>query len=99
MHETPSLNQDPAGRHRYVWAQAGDASALLGLAFDNVAQLIVFSTLLIGVFRFPAELVLRRMLPGTALGVLFGDLIYTWLAFRLARRSGRGDVTAMPLGI
>ena len=28
-----------------------------------------------------------------------GDLVYTWLAFRLARRSGRSDVTAMPLGL
>ena len=39
------------------------------------------------------------MIPGTALGVVAGDLVYTWLAFRLARRSGRGDVTAMPLGL
>src|SRR5262249_1761961 len=33
------------------------------------------------------------------LGVLLGDLVYTWMAFRLARRSGRDDVTAMPLGL
>jgi AGZA family xanthine/uracil permease-like MFS transporter len=26
-------------------------------------------------------------------------LVYTWLAFRLARRNGRSDVTAMPLGL
>ena len=39
------------------------------------------------------------MIPGTALGVVAGDLVYTWLAFRLARRSGRSDVTAMPLGL
>ena len=39
------------------------------------------------------------MIPGTALGVLLGDLVYTWMAFRLARRSGRIDVTAMPLGL
>src|SRR5262247_2513743 len=39
------------------------------------------------------------MVPGTALGVLAGDLAYTWLAVRLMRRSGRGDVTAMPFGI
>jgi AGZA family xanthine/uracil permease-like MFS transporter len=39
------------------------------------------------------------MFPGTALGVLFGDLVYTWMAFRLARREGRDDVTAMPLGL
>jgi adenine/guanine/hypoxanthine permease len=48
---------------------------------------------------FPADLVLGRMLPGTALGVLAGDLAYTAMAVRLARRSGRDDVTAMPFGI
>lgn len=84
---------------RYAWARAGDVSAFLGLMFDNVAQLIVFSTILIQVFGYPAELVLTKMLPGTAFGVLVGDLLYTWLAFRLAKRTGRSDVTAMPLGI
>jgi AGZA family xanthine/uracil permease-like MFS transporter len=39
------------------------------------------------------------MVPGTALGVLVGDLAYTWLAVRLMRRTGREDVTAMPFGI
>ena len=84
---------------RYRWVRAGDFSAFLGLSFDNIAQLIVFSTLLIHVFGYPADIVLGRMLPGTAAGVLVGDLIYTWLAVRLARREGRDDVTAMPLGI
>jgi AGZA family xanthine/uracil permease-like MFS transporter len=51
------------------------------------------------VFGFPADLVLGRMLPGTALGVLVGDLAYTVMAVRLARRTGREDVTAMPFGI
>ena len=50
-------------------------------------------------FGFPADLVLGRMLPGTALGVLVGDLAYTAMAVRLARRTGRDDVTAMPFGI
>jgi AGZA family xanthine/uracil permease-like MFS transporter len=39
------------------------------------------------------------MLPGTALGVLAGDLAYTVMAVRLMRRTGRADVTAMPFGI
>ncbi len=39
------------------------------------------------------------MVPGTALGVLAGDLVYTWLAIRLMRRTRRDDVTAMPFGI
>src|SRR5262249_40723283 len=45
------------------------------------------------------EFVLTRMIPGSAMGVLIGDLVYTWKAFRLARRLGRTDVTAMPLGL
>jgi adenine/guanine/hypoxanthine permease len=53
----------------------------------------------VGAFGFPADLVLGRMLPGTALGVLIGDLAYTAIAIRLARRCGRDDVTAMPFGI
>src|SRR5207245_12401 len=47
----------------------------------------------------PADLVLGRMVPGTARGVLVGDLAYTWLAVRLRQRTGRDDVTAMPFGI
>ena len=39
------------------------------------------------------------MFPGTALGVMFGDVVYTVMAIRLARRTGRDDVTAMPLGL
>jgi AGZA family xanthine/uracil permease-like MFS transporter len=39
------------------------------------------------------------MVPGTAFGVLVGDLLYTWLAFRLAARQSRQNVCAMPFGI
>ena len=49
--------------------------------------------------RFSREFVVTQMIPGTALGVLLGDLAYTWMAFRLARRTGHTGVTAMPLGL
>jgi AGZA family xanthine/uracil permease-like MFS transporter len=81
------------------WYAAGDWSAFFGLALDNLTQLVILSSLLIGVFGFPADLVLHVMVPGTAAGVLVGDLAYTWLALRLMRRTGRADVTAMPFGI
>ncbi|MGH7392437.1 MAG: MFS transporter [Candidatus Rokuibacteriota bacterium] len=81
------------------WIRPGDLNGFLGLALDNTTNLVILSSLLIGVFGFPADLVLSRMVPGTALGVLVGDLAYTWLAVRLMRRTGREDVTAMPFGI
>jgi AGZA family xanthine/uracil permease-like MFS transporter len=81
------------------WYAPGDGNAFFGLVLDNLTQLVILSTLLISVFGFPADLVLRVMVPGTAAGVLVGDLAYTWLAIRLMRSSGREDVTAMPFGI
>ena len=81
------------------WWAPGDWNAFCGLALDNVSLFVILSGLLIGVFRFPPDLVLHVMVPGTALGVLVGDLAYTWLAVRLMRRTGREDVTAMPFGI
>ena len=39
------------------------------------------------------------MFPSTALGVVVGDAVYTWMAFRLAKKTGNTKVTAMPLGL
>ena len=83
----------------YKWAAAGDINAFFGLMLDNVTNLAVLAGILVFGFGFPAQLVYTRMFPGTALGVMFGDLVYTWMAFRLAARTGRDDVTAMPLGL
>jgi AGZA family xanthine/uracil permease-like MFS transporter len=84
---------------RYRWATAGDVNAFFGLMLDNVMNLVILAGILIFVFGFPEDLVYTRMFPGTALGVMFGDLVYTWMAFRLAARERRSDVTAMPLGL
>ena len=66
---------------------------------DNIGVMILMGSLLVAAFNLPGTFVLTRMIPGTAVGVLVGDLIYTAMAFRLARRTGRTDVTAMPLGL
>lgn len=83
---------------RYAWATAGDVNAFCGLALDNIANMVLTVGFLSASFGFPANFVLHYMIPGTALGVLAGDLYFTWMAFRLAKRTGR-DVTAMPLGL
>lgn len=84
---------------RYRWAAIGDLNAFFGLMLDNVTNLVFLAQILILVFQFPADIVYTRMFPGTAFGVLVGDLIYTWMAFRLARRTQNAQVTAMPLGL
>jgi AGZA family xanthine/uracil permease-like MFS transporter len=94
---------------RYHWAAWGDVNSFFGLMLDNVAVMVILysivssgdaaQNLTLNNIKFTPEFVVTRMIPGTALGVLVGDLVYTWMAFRLARRQGRPDVTAMPLGL
>lgn len=81
------------------WFVAGDLNGFFGLVVDNLSILGFIAMALVGIFRFPAEVVFGRMFPGTAFGVLVGNLAYTWMARRLAARTGREDVTAMPLGL
>lgn len=84
---------------KYKWAVAGDVNAFFGLMLDNIADLLLTIGLLAAVFNFPTTFAIGHMVPGTAIGVLVGDLIFFWMAMNLAKRSGRNDVTAMPLGL
>jgi len=93
------LNEPNRRETRYRWAQTGDINAFFGLMLDNIAGLLLMVSLLVYGFGFPKEFAVSAMVPGTALGVLVGDLAFFFFAFRLARQSGRNDVTAMPLGL
>jgi AGZA family xanthine/uracil permease-like MFS transporter len=94
------MSRNPIGSGaRYLKLVPGDLNGFLGLAVDNLSVLALLAAVLVGGFGIPASIVFGRMFPGTALGVLVGDLAYTWLAVRLARRAGRDDVTAMPFGL
>ena len=92
------------GMTRYTWARWGDINAFFGLILDNVAVMIVLVVLVtsaepVAEHRFSREFVLTQMIPGTALGVVLGDLVYTWMAIPPRPPHGRSDVTAMPLGL
>jgi AGZA family xanthine/uracil permease-like MFS transporter len=65
---------------------------------DNMTDLVIMAVLLSG-FGLPKDIIYYRMIPGTALGVMLGDLVFTWMAIRLARKTGQNDVCAMPLGL
>ena len=86
-------------KNHYKWARAGDVNAFFGLMLDNIAGMVLMVSLLFFNYGFPVDFALRYMIPGTAIGVLVGDLMFFWLAFRLAKRENRSDVTAMPLGL
>ncbi|NCY01928.1 MAG: permease [Planctomycetia bacterium] len=96
MARPPSSDRVPG---TYRWAAPGDVNAFFGLSLDNLADLVLAVSLLATVFDYPVQFALSHFVPGTAVGVVVGDLLFTWMAFRLARRTGRTDITAMPLGL
>ena len=66
---------------------------------DNIADLLLTVSLLWLVFEFPTDFALQHMVPGTAIGVLVGDLLFFAMALKVAARTGSNHLTAMPLGL
>ncbi len=81
------------------WIVKKDIDGFFGLGLDNLIQFILIGTLCQQVLGMPGEFIVRRILPGAALSILFGNLFYAWQARRLARETLRDDVTALPYGI
>jgi adenine/guanine/hypoxanthine permease len=81
------------------WFVRGDLDGFVGLFVDNLLQLLLIITLCPALCGIPLEVVAATILPGAALSVLIGNVFYTWQARRLAAKSGRDDVTALPYGI
>ena len=81
------------------WIVRGDIDGFFGLALDNLVQLLLIDGLCRFVLGFPPELVHGRVLPGAAVSILVGNLFYAFQARKLALRTGRTDVCALPYGI
>lgn len=77
----------------------GDWNAFFGFGTNILVNMLVLTGLLRFVLKFPDELVFGRILPATGLMLLLSTLYYAWLAYRLAKETGRDDVCALPSGI
>ncbi|MCA9187596.1 MAG: hypothetical protein R3E01_35535 [Pirellulaceae bacterium] len=85
----------------HLWT-VRDLDGFFGLFVDNLVQLLLIVTLctyLCGMKDEASILIFGRILPGAAISVLVGNIFYAWQAKRLAARTGRQDVTALPYGI
>ena len=81
------------------WFVKGDWDGFVGLFIDNLLQLLLIATLCPLVCGIPLAMVAGVILPGAAVSIIAGTLFYSWQAWRLACRTGRDDVTALPYGI
>lgn len=76
-----------------------DLDGFFGLFIDNLVQLLLMVSLcgspLCGMTGDDARFLTHHILPGAAVSILIGNLFYAWQAHRLAKRTGRDDVTAL----
>ena len=77
----------------------GDWNAFFGFGTNILVNLLVLTGLLRYVLKMPDEIVFGRILPATGLMLCISTLYYAWLAYRLAKETGRTDICALPSGI
>ncbi|MDE2516742.1 MAG: hypothetical protein KGL12_12000 [Rhodospirillales bacterium] len=80
-----------------LWV-AGDWNGFFGLFTNVVLNVIVLTGLCLGVVHLPAGTVFGQILPALGIALPIGNLFYGYLAWKLARDTGRADVTALPYG-
>ncbi len=77
----------------------GDWNALFGFGTNILVNMLTLSGLLLFVLQMPREMVFGHILPAAGMMMCMSTMYYAWLAYRLAQKTGRTDVCALPSGI
>jgi AGZA family xanthine/uracil permease-like MFS transporter len=81
-----------------IWVP-GDWNAYFGFGTNILVNLLTLTALLRFVLKMPDALVFGRILPATGLMMCLSTMYYAWMAYQLAKKTGRTDVCALPSGI
>src|SRR5712692_8033248 len=81
-----------------LWT-SGDWNAFFGFGTNILVNMLVLTGLLRFVLKMPDSLVFGRILPALGLMMCLSTMYYAFLAYRLALRTGRSDVCALPSGV
>ncbi len=81
-----------------LWT-AGDWNAFFGFGTNILVNMLVLTGLLRFVLKMPDSLVFGRILPALGLMMCLSTMYYAFLAYRLALKTGRSDVCALPSGV
>jgi AGZA family xanthine/uracil permease-like MFS transporter len=77
----------------------GDWNALFGFGTNILVNMLVLTGLLRFVLKMPDSIVFGRILPALGLMMCLSTFYYAYLAYKLAQKTGRHDVCALPSGV
>jgi AGZA family xanthine/uracil permease-like MFS transporter len=77
----------------------GDWNAFFGFGTNILVNMLVLTGLLRFVIKMPDAIVFGRILPALGLMMCLSTFYYAYLAYQLAKKTGRSDVCAMPSGV
>ena len=77
----------------------GDWNAFFGFGTNILVNVLTLTALLRFVVKMPDALVFGRILPAVGLMLFLSTVYYAYLAYDLAKKTGRTDVCALPSGI
>ncbi|MCK1382654.1 regulator [Bradyrhizobium sp. 21] len=81
-----------------LWT-SGDWNAFFGFGTNILVNMLVLTGLLRFVLKMPDSLVFGRILPALGLMMCLSTFYYAYLAYKLAQKTGRNDVCALPSGV
>jgi AGZA family xanthine/uracil permease-like MFS transporter len=76
----------------------GDTNAFFGFGVNVLVNVLTLTSLCVFVVHISQHDVFHAILPALGIALVVGNVYYTFLARRLARRENRSDVTALPYG-
>ncbi len=76
----------------------GDTNAFSGLGINVLVNVLTLTALCLYVVHLSKDAVYGSVLPALGIALVVGNVYYSYLARRLARKENRTDVTAMPYG-
>jgi AGZA family xanthine/uracil permease-like MFS transporter len=85
-------------QHTVPLLKTDDVGGIVYSFVGNLVNYIIVIYALKGI-GWSDELVYTRVIPGLSIGLMLSGLFYAYLGWKLSKKTGRSDVTALPSGV
>ena len=77
----------------------GDIGGISYVVTNNIVNYLIVIASLTFVLDWPDDIVFGHVVPAMSIGLMLGCFYYAWMGYKLSKKEGRADVTALPSGV